>query len=121
MRKLQRLFDVMKQNGTFNKSIIVIHGDHGARINLPGMASSQTKRPGATGFVDGYSSLFAVKGPNIEPGIDRRMLSLLRLLKYVITRDTTILSKVTSPTVYFRNAEDGYSATVLPDFPGALK
>ncbi len=72
-------------------------------------------------YIDGFSTLFAVKAPNFSPGTDSRMLSLLRLLKFVTTRDEQTLSTLTPPTVHLDNGKRGYSATTLPDFPGGSR
>ncbi|MBT5050588.1 MAG: hypothetical protein HOM58_18950 [Rhodospirillaceae bacterium] len=118
MRKLQRLFDTMKRAGTFKKSIIVIHGDHGARISR---ASQLGAAPSMADYIDRFSTLFAIKAPNIVPGTDARMVSLLQLLKFATSRDARSLSAKAVPTVYGYDRKRGYSATVLPDFPGRAR
>lgn len=118
MRKLERLFDVMKRAGSYKNATIVIHGDHGSRINRSTPYSADRTSLSRTDFVDGFSTLFTVKAPGINSGTDARMLSLSRLLRYVTTREDRLLSDTRPPTIYLFDGDRNYLATPLPDFPG---
>lgn len=117
-RKLERLFDAMKRAGTYEKSIIVIHGDHGARINLSTPLATNRQQHSVMDYVDGFSTLFAFKAPGVVAGLDPRMLSLSRLLKYAASRDEKHLSTLSFPTIYLYKDEFDYIKAPLPDFPG---
>ena len=118
MNKLKQLFDAMKRNGTYQNAIIIIHGDHGSRINRaePGMAGKSAMS--INDYIDSYSTLFALKAPGVSPAIDTRMLPLPRLLDYAASRDEHRLSKPLRPFVYFPDNEASYIKVALPDLPG---
>lgn len=115
-RKLDRLFDAMKRAGTYDSATIVIHGDHGARISLTDPSAKNLPSMTRDDFLDGFSTLFAVKAPWIEPGIDRRMVPLEALLDHVSSRGRHPLEAETKPSAFVPNANDRYSQIRLPIF-----
>ncbi len=117
VRKLELLFDAMKRNGSYKDAIIVLHGDHGSRINLAKPNAAEMSTMSIDDYIDGYSTLFALKAPGVPPGVDRRMLPLSQLLAYATTRDERSLSKPPRPTVYIANDESTYTGFSLPEFP----
>jgi len=66
--RLNDIFQVLRDRGMWEDSIIIIHGDHGSRINmvpaLPGTADLMTDQD----YFDAFSALFAVKRPGIPGG-----------------------------------------------------
>jgi hypothetical protein len=62
-------------------AIVVVHGDHGSRISIGGPT------PPATDSSDTFSTLFAVRGPGIVPGLDTRPLAVSCLLAEFAARD----------------------------------
>jgi hypothetical protein len=119
MRKLEKLFDTMKRNGSFENTIIIIHGDHGSRIGLfePSAANLPSMKP--DDFIDGFSTLFAIKAPGVLPGLDKRMLSLSQLIQYAAHRNDRRLSEPTPPRVYLPNRAGGLTPVTLPEFPAS--
>jgi len=81
LNSLRRIFDDMQKAGIFERSIIVIHGDHGSMIAkyLPRPWNSDYLTPEQ--YRAHYSTLFAVKFPNTEFQIDNRTLPLSALLE----------------------------------------
>ena len=69
---LRHVFDEMKKSGFFDRSIIVVHSDHGAFIHLE--TPQQTNRAA-------YSILYAIKFPHGEFQVDNRNLPLNYLMK----------------------------------------
>ena len=59
----------------FADATIVIHGDHGPRISAGQYAESVSSRD----LIDNYSTLYAIRGPGIEPGYDGLQRSVQRL------------------------------------------
>ena len=55
-----------------NRSIIIVHGDHGSRITDMEPVEENLGRFGDADMIAGYSTLFAVRAPQIKPGYDRR-------------------------------------------------
>lgn len=82
--RLQDLFGGMHAAGTFDDALILIHGDHGSRITLvdPDVIRSDLLSP--EDYVDAFSTLFAVKAPEYEPGYDVRFLPINELFADVV-------------------------------------
>ncbi len=66
-RLLDRLFAAMRSGGGFDRATIYIHGDHGSRIALKDPLPENADALAPQDLVDGYSTLFAVRGPNLAP------------------------------------------------------
>jgi hypothetical protein len=60
----------IKQAGLFEDSIIIVHGDHGSRfsIHYPSLNNLDAMAP--DDYLDCFSTLFAVKRPNLPSGRD---------------------------------------------------
>lgn len=81
LSKLEKLVDGLKARGTFKDSVIIVHGDHGSRIALVEARYRNKDRLSRRDFHDAFSTLFAVKSPEIAPGQDSRMRALPDLLR----------------------------------------
>lgn len=116
-KQLDSLFAAMKRAGTFDEATIVIHGDHGARIGLTDPEAANISRLTPEDYTDAYSTLFAIKAPDAQAGIDSRMLPLPALLSYAADRRVGQLSEPLAPKVFI-NAGDGTVTPIpLPRFP----
>ncbi|MCP4330700.1 MAG: DUF229 domain-containing protein [Alphaproteobacteria bacterium] len=73
---LGTLFDEMRERNIFDKSVIIIHGDHGSRINLIEPTASHIRALSPQDFVDGFSTILAIKAPNISPEYDLTRISI---------------------------------------------
>jgi hypothetical protein len=116
MKKLTRLFDAMKRAGTFKDATIIIHGDHGSRINTTGTALPRRQAMSNSDYHDDFSTLFAIKSPDLAPAIDLRQLSLPRLLAFAAQGSGKNLLKLERPSVFLRGDPTRYVKTPLPDF-----
>lgn len=116
LQKIEALFDVMRRNGTYESAVIVIHGDHGARINLIEPSAAAAAKMTADDFIDSFSTLFAIKAPGVLPGVDRRMLPLVNLLEYAVARDERLLSEAAIPSVYLAEDDAQFKNMPLPGF-----
>jgi arylsulfatase A-like enzyme len=80
MSRLRGIFDAMRDAGIYQDALIVVHGDHGSRINLVEPTVNMIDRMADSDFLDAFSTLFAVKTPRIEPGYDRSVRSIQELV-----------------------------------------
>jgi hypothetical protein len=60
-RLLERLFQAIDENPRLADATVIVHSDHGSRIDIDGL-------PGENQWVSSYSILFAVRRPGVEPG-----------------------------------------------------
>ena len=65
--RLDELFQRMHSSGIFGDSIVIVHGDHGARLGLRHPISKEQDQLTAADYKDGLSTLFAAKIPG-RPG-----------------------------------------------------
>lgn len=77
--KLDELFQKMQMLGIFDSSIIIIHGDHGARLGLRDPQSKSKNQLEAADYADGLSTLFAAKVPGKSGGYDPSLHALNEL------------------------------------------
>lgn len=66
-------------------AIVIIHGDHGSRISDFEPLAENIARIDDDDLVAGYSTLFAVRAPGIQPGYDPRHYRLVDLLHELAT------------------------------------
>jgi len=78
---LGKIFDNMKKTGLFERSIIVVHGDHGSLIGKYLATYRNLDKLTATDYRSNFSTLFAVKFPFGKFQVDDRILSLDVLLE----------------------------------------
>ncbi len=78
---LRKIFDNMKRSGLFERSIIVVHGDHGSLIGKYLATHRNLKKLTPTDYRSNFSTLFAVKFPFGKFQVDDRVLSLDVLLE----------------------------------------
>jgi len=78
---LRQLFEEMKFNSIFERSYIVLHGDHGSQIskNLPTVRNLEVMT--GEDYRAHYSTLFAIKVPFGEFSLDPRSLPISTLLE----------------------------------------
>jgi hypothetical protein len=82
---LQSLFVALKSSGLYEKSHIVVHGDHGSRIATHNLRERRSYRPdfrpSAETMLDYYGTLFAYKPAGVPLGNYRReIVSVSELL-----------------------------------------
>lgn len=74
--KLGEIFDVMHERGTYERSTIIIHGDHGSRIGTFHVNANNEKTITERDLIANYSTLFAVKKAGLAPGEDMDQRSI---------------------------------------------
>ena len=78
--KLDELFQRMQASGMFSDSIVIIHGDHGARLGLRHPTPKEQDQLTLTDYADGLSTLFAAKIPGRSGGYDSSLHAIDELL-----------------------------------------
>ena len=64
------LLDKLERTGLLDDATIVIHGDHGSRITVRDPIADNADAASERDYIDTFSTLFAVRGPGIEAGIE---------------------------------------------------
>ena len=78
--RLDELFQEMQTAGIFENSIIILHGDHGARIGIHDPYIEDVALLSREDYADAFSTLFAVKFPNKPGGYNALIKPLEELL-----------------------------------------
>jgi len=105
LRKLAVLFDAMKAAGTFEKAIIVVHGDHGSRITLADPTAENMSRLTPDDYIDDFSTLFAAKMPGLAPGVEAGASPISATLPYMF--DLTGPAKLSAQPEAYLAKNDG--------------
>ena len=77
------LFEALRTAGVYDKMAIVVHGDHGSRIGALAPKLDTWTSFDLPMLRAQYSTLFAIKAPDIDAGYDDRLFSLRRLIAAV--------------------------------------
>jgi hypothetical protein len=110
-----------------NDAIVIVHGDHGSRLALADDQSSSVGVPTTDNDRDSYSTLFAVRAPDIAAGPDRHFVPITCLLGRLVDagfRSAEDLDHCAAPPVVFVTGRPGQAfKRVLAPFaakPGDL-
>jgi hypothetical protein len=118
-KRLGRMLDRFTATEAGSDARIVIHGDHGSRLDLGPPWAALAGRLSPRDFVDAYSTLFAVRDASVEAGYDRRSIPLDTLFTSLM-RDGGIpdgIEWVEGRDVYLRaNGMARMSARPMPEF-----
>jgi hypothetical protein len=87
-RKLEDMFQEWQKAGIFDRLVLIVHGDHGSRISQRTPHANNQHKLSHADYLDGFSTLFAVKGPGHPPGYDRRVAAIEQLLGDVLGEQT---------------------------------
>lgn len=82
LRRTGALFERLSREDWWNDALVVVHGDHGSRISSGSSYESMVERD----YLDNFGTFFAVRGPDIEPGVDCRQMSLPQMFRYFMKR-----------------------------------
>ncbi len=74
--KLGEILDVMRAQGTYEGSTIIIHSDHGSRIFTFHVNADNEKTIPERDLIANYSTLFAVKKAGLAPGVSMDQRSI---------------------------------------------
>ena len=96
--KLKEMFDRIDQAGHFDNWIVLVHGDHGSRITQTWLPHKDKKSLSREDLVEGFSTLFAVKGLGYEAGYDKVHRPLAATFEQVINEKS--MESVTADEQY---------------------
>ena len=77
---LRELFATLQSADRYAEAIVIVHGDHGSRIVMHHPTLKNHNHLTATDYIDGFSTLFAVKAPHFPAGYDKKRETLPALL-----------------------------------------
>jgi hypothetical protein len=86
-KHLEEFFGALRESGIYDRAKIILHGDHGSRISIHRPKMHNDSSLTDTDYVDSFSTLFAVRSPDHEPGYDLEQLPLETLLERAITEN----------------------------------
>ena len=79
IRLLDDFFTALDNAGMMASATIIVHGDHGSRITLRDPIASHFDSLTKSDYVESFSTLFAIRSPDLEPGYDDRLQPLPNL------------------------------------------
>lgn len=114
-KQVQLLIDDLKQEGIYNKTIIIVNGDHGARITERVPLVDANKKLNLQSYHDCFDAFFAVKMPGVDPVTSFETVSLQQLLANVVSKitGTPVFVEATAPYVYLFKEEYHYKMKQL--------
>jgi hypothetical protein len=108
--RLDELFDRMRAAGVYDDSIIILHGDHGSRIDMNDPTPKNQHALTNQDLVDGFSTLFATKIPGKLGGYDKSPSPLEQLFANFVFQagltPTNIRPGKSEPYVYLTAGSD---------------
>jgi hypothetical protein len=114
---VERMLDALVAAGVYDQATVVVHGDHGSRLDTGPVVTTFLGDLGAQDFVDGFSTLFAVKLPGVPAGEDRRVLPLEELLAAVVRGERRPPERpAEAPYVWIEGQNLSMHRQPLPDF-----
>jgi hypothetical protein len=81
LNQVSRVIDAVQRSPAGQHTVIIVHGDHGSRINDVEPFAENIGNFGDETLLAGYSTLFAVRGPNLTPGYDSQHYPVTQLLQ----------------------------------------
>ncbi len=75
-RRLAALFEILERRGLAKQATVIIHGDHGSLITNLEPINLNSAALSSLDIISSYSALFAVKAPDLAPGLDREVSSI---------------------------------------------
>ena len=112
-RKLDAMFQEWQKAAILDRMVIIVHGDHGSKIYQRRPSANDQHKLSHADYLDGFSTLFAVKGPRHPPGYDRRVAPIEQLLGEVVGVPTGDDDMYAEPYVFLRTGR-AYASTAPP-------
>ena len=114
---IEGLIERLERLGVLDRTLLLIHGDHGPRISRFIPHQSQQARLTPRDLVDSYATHFAVRVPGDPGGYDRRLLPLEDILAEVILNKTTVERAPGARTIYLPGRPGRFTKLQMPAFP----
>ena len=83
-RKLDDVFEAWQKAARFDQLTIIIQSDHGSKIYQRRPYAENQQKLSHDDYIDGFSTLFAVRGRRHPARYDRRIVAIEQLLKEVV-------------------------------------
>ena len=85
--QVSKLIDAFESADIASGRVIMVHGDHGSRIATYDARVSRRDDLSPQDIVDNYSTLFAIKADDIDPGYDLSRASMQDLVEFYVKGD----------------------------------
>jgi hypothetical protein len=119
---IQQLLENLSHKPWWNDAIVVLHGDHGSRIDRGPPYFPTVEEMVEQDFMDAFSTLFAIKHPDFPGGYDRRQLPVGHLFKRLVRvgADPGHPELENNPRVLVKDGEKPMVEMSLPFFDHGL-
>ena len=98
-RKIDTLLKALDRSPAGKNTVVIVHGDHGSRITQVEPTDANIGKFSESDVIATYSTLFAVRAPQIRPAYSSERLPIYMLLKdFAASRFTTAPSPGARPT-----------------------
>jgi hypothetical protein len=118
-RKIEQLIDAIPAP-VRKDAIVVVQGDHGSRISLEEPSATSAAGLVPSDYADYFSTLFAVRAPEVKGGYDTRVTPITCLLRTLVRSDFRSVEDTeacsASPVVHFWDGNGPPQPRPLPDF-----
>lgn len=118
-RKLDQLLEAIPAP-LRRDAIVIVQGDHGSRISLMEPTAAAGASLAVSDYADYFSTLFAVRAPEVRAGYDTRLTPITCLLRTLARSDFRSVDDIgacsTSPGVHFWNGNGPPQPRPLPEF-----
>jgi hypothetical protein len=84
LKRLDRILEALARNPDAKDAVVIVHGDHGARIGLLDARLKHRERLTAADYLDAFGTLFAVRAPKIEAGSAPPLISVQSLFRSLV-------------------------------------
>jgi hypothetical protein len=76
---LDNIFTSMNEAGLLRDATVIVHGDHGSRITIRDPIIAYRDQATKSDYIDSFSTLFAIRTPELEPGYSPELQPLPNL------------------------------------------
>lgn len=84
MHNMENLLSEFERTGLLDDMVIIVHGDHGSRITRYDPSAIDRSLVSDQDLRDSFSTLFAVRAPGLEGGVDPAVASTEALLEALV-------------------------------------
>lgn len=115
--RLRELFAVLKDKGIWDDAVIIVHGDHGSRLDLGPPKNGWEEEMTPADFTDAFSTLFAVKLPGRPAAYHQEQLPIDYLFAALLREGGAQEGPPPAPEVCCYTRGDSLRVWPLPSFP----
>ena len=112
---LNRLLSALETSGVTDDALIIMHGDHGSRIDKGPPKVEFEDTFAQTDYMDAFGTFFVARLSGLDGGYDRRPFALETLLATIYQEGTIPNDKqATEPSVFFQKGASFVSRPLPP-------